>query len=82
MKRFTTNTLTVLFGGVLLALAPSALAVDGTVLINQNTSVNGLPGCPPVAGFLINICQPGSYRLSGNITVSDVNTGAIVEVRR
>jgi hypothetical protein len=49
-------------------VVPAALAVDGVVLINQNTSINGLPGCPH-AGFPIQICQPGSYRLSGNLAV-------------
>jgi hypothetical protein len=41
--------------------------------------VNGLPGCPH-AGFPIIICNSGSYRLSGNISVSDVNTTAILIV--
>jgi len=45
-----------------------AYAVDGVVLINQNIATNGLPGCG--AGFPIFICQPGSYRLSGNLVVS------------
>ncbi len=74
MTRFTTYSLTALFSAALLALAPSALAVDGTILINQNTSVNGLPGCPN-AGFPIIICQPGSYKLSGNLTMSTSATG-------
>ena len=46
---------------ILLVSAPSALAVDGVILINQNTSVNGIPGCPH-AGFPIVICQSGSSR--------------------
>ena len=72
MSRLTTCGLT-----FLLAFAPPALAVDGVVLINQSTSVNGLPGCPNVAGSLITVCQSGSYRLSGNLTVPDANTIAI-----
>ena len=64
----------VVFGSLPLAFAPSAFAVDGTVLINQATSVNGLPGCTH-AGFPIVICQSGSYRLSGNITVSGTTDG-------
>ena len=39
MSRFTTFGLT-----ILLAFAPAALAVDGTVLINQSTITNGLTG--------------------------------------
>jgi hypothetical protein len=54
-----------------------ALAVDGTVLINQSTITNGLTGCPTGGHFPIIICQSGSYRLSGNLTVPDANTTAI-----
>lgn len=61
----------------MLPLAPAALAVDGTVLINQSTITNGLTGCPTGGHFPIVICQSGSYRLSGNITVPDANTDAI-----
>jgi hypothetical protein len=72
MSRFTTFGLT-----ILLAFAPVALAVDGTVLINQSTITNGLTGCPTGGHFPIIICQSGSYRLSGNVTVPDANTDAI-----
>ena len=61
---------------MLLVIAPSALAVDGVVLINQNTSVSGLPGCPH-AGLPIVICQSGSYRLTGNLTIPNANTDGI-----
>jgi hypothetical protein len=63
---------------ILLAFAPAALAVDGTVLINQSTITNGLTGCPTGGHFPIIICQSGSYRLSGNLVVPDGNTGAII----
>lgn len=72
MSRLTTCGLT-----ILLALAPVALAVDGTVLINQSTITNGLPNCPTGGSFPVIICQSGSYRLSGNLTVPDANTTAI-----
>lgn len=72
MSRFTTCGLT-----ILLAIAPVALAVDGVVLINQSTTTNGLPNCPTGGSALITICQPGSYRLSGNLTVPDENTDGI-----
>jgi len=72
MLRFATRGLT-----VLLAFAPVALAVDGTVLINQSTSTNGLTGCPTGGHFPIIICQPGSYKLSSNLTVPDANTDGI-----
>lgn len=72
MLRFTTFGLT-----ILLAFAPAALAVDGTVLINQSTITNSLTGCPTGGHFPIIICQAGSYRLSSNLTVPDGNTTAI-----
>jgi hypothetical protein len=76
MTRFNRYTPAVLFSAALLLLAPKAHAVDGIVLINQSTSTAGLPGCPH-SGFPILICQPGSYRLSGNLTISAVNIDAI-----
>src|SRR3954466_9962513 len=54
----------------------SAFAVDGVVLLNQSTALAGLGGCD-TPGFPIIICNPGSYRLSGNLTVPDANTTAI-----
>lgn len=55
-----------MFGG----LGAVAHAVDGTFLISQNL-VNASGGFP----YTIN--QPGSYRLSSNLTVPDQNTNAI-----
>lgn len=55
---------------LLLALVPAARATDGVVLLSQATAAAGLPGCGS-SGFPIVICQPGSYRLSGNLTVTD-----------
>lgn len=63
----------------LLALTShAAFAVDGVVLIDQNKALAGnvTPGDTP--GFPVTISQPGSYRLSGNLTVPDANTTAIV----
>jgi hypothetical protein len=54
-----------------MALLPAcAFAVDGVVLINQSTVMSA-------GGFPYTITQPGSYRLSGNLTVADANTNAI-----
>ena len=54
-----------------IALVPfSAFAVDGVVLINDAT-VKAMGGYPLV------ISNPGSYRLSGNLTVPNENTTAI-----
>ncbi len=65
---------------LLAILAPLTLplhAVDGVVLINQNTALAGsvTPGDTP--GFPVTISLPGSYKLSGNLTVPDANTTAI-----
>lgn len=78
MKHFTAYLLLVLASVVFVTLTSApAYAVDGVVLINQNTSVSGLPGCGST-GFPIVICNPGSYRLSSNLIVPDSNTDAIV----
>ena len=60
-----------------LAVSP-LLGVDGVILIDQNRALAGnvTPGDAP--GFPITITKGGSYRLSGDITVPDVNTTAIV----
>ena len=65
--------------GVAAALltALPAFAIDGVTLIDQNKALAGnvTPGDAP--GFPITISQPGSYRLSSNLTVADGNTSAI-----
>jgi hypothetical protein len=60
-----------------LAALPQAFAVDGVILISQTTALLGnvTPGDTP--GFPVTISQPGSYRLSSNLTVPDGNTTAI-----
>ncbi len=59
------------------AFPASIYAVDGVVLIDQNHALAGnlTPGDLP--GFPVTISQPGSYKLSGNLTVPDANTTAI-----
>ena len=54
---------------LLTSLATSVSAVDGVVLLDQNRAWAGsaTPGDTP--GFPITLSQPGSYRLSGNLTV-------------
>jgi hypothetical protein len=60
-----------IFVVLVMTLAPfCAFGVDGTVLINQSTVM-------ATGGFPYKITQPGSYRLSGNLTVPDANTTAI-----
>jgi len=52
-------------------------AVDGMILINQSKALTGSVTPGDAAGFPVTLSQPGSYRLSGNLTVSDQNTTAI-----
>lgn len=52
------------------ALAPAAsLAVDGVVLIDQNKALAGNVTAGDTPGYPVTINTPGSYRLSGNLTV-------------
>lgn len=55
----------------------SVHAVDGVTLIDQSRALAGgvTPGDLP--GFPITLSRAGSYRLAGNLTVSDANTTAI-----
>jgi parallel beta-helix repeat protein len=63
---------------VLAGLCSNGYAVDGVVLIDQNRALAGnvTPGDAP--GFPVTISLSGSYRLSGNLTVPDANTTAIL----
>jgi hypothetical protein len=63
-----------LFGG----LPAISSAIDGQVLINQSRALAGgvTPGDAP--GFPVTISLPGSYRLSGDLTVPDVDISGIV----
>lgn len=56
---------------VLLALAGPAVAVDGVIEINQAKALAGsvTPGDTP--GFPVTISASGSYRLTGNLNVSN-----------
>ena len=62
---------------LLAAIPGSIYAVDGVILIDQVHALAGniTPGDTP--GFPVTITQPGSYKLSGNLTVADANTTAI-----
>jgi len=63
-------------------MAAPAYAVDGVVLINQAAALNGnvTPGDGP--GFPVEITQPGTYRLSSNLTVPDADTESILILAR
>jgi hypothetical protein len=77
MKNALAVPCTSLVLAALLALTPPAHAVDGVKLINQAKAMAGgaTPGDAP--GFPVTISQPGSYRLSGNLTVPNADTTAI-----
>jgi hypothetical protein len=56
---------------IAMALAPACLyAVDGQILVNQATVASA-------GGFPYKIMQGGSYKLSGNLVVSSINTNGI-----
>lgn len=57
-----------------------ASAVDGVVLIDQNNAIAGGVTPGDTAGYPISINQPGSYRLSGNLTVPTGANGIEVNV--
>jgi hypothetical protein len=59
------------------ACALPLYAVDGIVLINQNSALAGNVTAGDTPGFPVTISAPGSFKLSGNLTVPDANTTAI-----
>lgn len=60
----------------------TAFAVDGVILIDQNRALAGsvTPGDAP--GFPVTLSQPGSYRLSGNLTVPAATDGIVITANR
>lgn len=73
------NTLLAAAGLLLAPFAPAAHATDGVVLLNQATSINGLPGCAANPAALVTICQPGSYRLAGNLQLGAKALGVLIQ---
>lgn len=63
---------------IVVALAAPAHAVDGVIEINQARALAGGVTAGDEPGFPVTISQPGSYRLTGSLTVPDANTTAIV----
>lgn len=55
----------------------AAHAADGAILINQQKAQTGSVTTGDAPGFPVTLSQPGSYVLSGNLTVPDQNTTAI-----
>lgn len=67
----------VLVGLILLISAGPVQAVDGVIEINQSRALAGISGTSDTPGFPVTLDQPGSYRLTGNLEVSDPDTVAI-----
>jgi len=59
---------------------PDSRATDGAIEINHERALAGGVGGDLVAdpaGYPVILTQPGSYRLTGNLTVPNVNTIAV-----
>ena len=67
----------ILWMSTVAAIFNSLYAVDGVTLIEPSRVARGsiTPGDAP--GFPVTVSQPGSYRLAGNLTISDMFTTAI-----
>ncbi len=63
---------------LLLALAGPALAVDGVIEINQTCAVNTGCSVGDSAGLPVSITNPGSYRLTSNLTTGSKQVTAIL----
>jgi hypothetical protein len=67
-----------LYSGDSLALPGNLIVpIDGVIRIDQNRALAGNVTPGDAAGFPVTISQPGSYRLTGNLTVPDIETTAI-----
>jgi parallel beta-helix repeat protein len=63
---------------VLLGVARAAIAVDGVIEINQVRALAGGVTPADAPGFPVTIGAPGSYRLTGNLSVADPDVHGIV----
>ena len=70
----------VLAAAAISLFATNAPAVDGVILIDQNKALAGNATPGDTAGFPVIISQPGSYRLSSNLTVPSGQSGIQVNV--
>ncbi len=76
-RRQPTSSASPIFGLLgLWMFSSSLLAVDGVIEINQARALAGGVTPGDIAGFPVTLSQPGSYRLTSNLTV-DQNTRAI-----
>jgi hypothetical protein len=78
MLHFSWRQIGCLFILVILAIGPiRSHAADGVVLFDQDRAMAGNVTSGDAPGFPVTISQPGSYRLSGNLTVNDADTTVI-----
>jgi hypothetical protein len=63
-----------------LATGPSARAADGVIEINQARATAGGVTPADTPGLPVTLDAPGSYRLTGNLTVPSANTSAILVI--
>ncbi len=79
MKR-SKSTMVALLGGSLLAAlgTTSTFASDGVIEINQAAATAGGVTAGDGAGLPVTISQPGSYRLTGNLTLPNANSQGVV----
>lgn len=59
------------------AMTSPAAAIDGSIGINQAQALAGGVTPGDAAGFPVTISTPGSYILTGNLVVADLNTSGI-----
>ena len=62
---------------MLFAQKAGGAAAEGAVGIDQTKALNGGVTANDTAGFPVTLSQPGHYRLTGNLTVSDPMAQAI-----
>ena len=63
--------------GLLVVTGMPSYGVDGVIEINQARAEAGDVTPGDIPGFPVTISEPGSYRLTGNLTVPDADTTAI-----
>jgi hypothetical protein len=62
--------------GIAISAAP-VWAVDGVIQINQAKALAGAVTAGDAPGFPVTISEPGSYRLTSDLTVPNSNTNAV-----
>jgi len=68
---------TALAAAIIAASAVPAQAGEGVIQINQAKALAGGVTAGDGAGFPVTISAPGSYRLTGDLTVPNANTNAV-----